>query len=60
MLAFTSCASGPSLPAIAAQASAAALNEIVNVRYGDDVSIRQLAEVVKSVVGYTTQDDFSL
>ena len=29
-----------------------AVNEIVNVGYGDDVSIRELAELVREVVGY--------
>jgi GDP-L-fucose synthase len=29
-----------------------AVNEIVNVGYGDDISIGQLAEIVKEVVGY--------
>jgi GDP-L-fucose synthase len=29
-----------------------AVNEIVNVGYGDDVSIRELAELVRDVVGY--------
>jgi GDP-L-fucose synthase len=29
-----------------------AVNEIVNVGYGDDVSIRELAELVREIVGY--------
>jgi GDP-L-fucose synthase len=29
------------------------LNQIVNVGYGDDISIRELAELIRDVVGYT-------